>query len=220
MSVGEYEHEPVRGLPEYLPEGEKQVWQGAPDWLVMARQVFHVRTVAIYFALLIAVHMASQLSGGAALGSVLLGSGWQLGLGLAAICILLVLARAYAGTTVYTLTNKRLVIRSGVAMPMMVNIPLELVISADLRAFSDGSGDIVLTLDQQRKPSYLLLWPNVRPWHFSQVKPALRSISDVRAVAESLATVVAESEAKPGQAAQEVPTAATESERLDRAALA
>jgi hypothetical protein len=63
MSVGEYEHEPVRGLPEYLPDDETLVWQGEPDWRVMARRVFHLRSVGIYFALLIAVHLGSSSTG-------------------------------------------------------------------------------------------------------------------------------------------------------------
>jgi hypothetical protein len=42
MSVGEYEDEPVRGLPDYLPDDETLVWQGEPDFKVMARRVFSV----------------------------------------------------------------------------------------------------------------------------------------------------------------------------------
>ena len=190
MSVGEYEHEPVRGLPEYLPADETLIWQGEPDWWTMARRVFHVRTVAIYFALIIATHMGSQLYQGAPAGDVLLGSGWQLGLGLSAIGILAVLARAYARSTVYTLTDQRLVLRTGVALPMMVNIPLDMIMAADLRARGDGSGDIILTMDPESRLSYMMLWPNVRPWQFRPVQPSLRALTDVHAVAAALAGVV------------------------------
>lgn len=190
MNIEEYENEPVRGLPGYLPEGETLVWQGAPDWRTMARRVFHLRAVFLYFLAIIVVHMCSQLYHGEPLSSVLLGSGWQVALGLTAIGILAALARAYAGTTVYTLTDTRLVMRFGVALPMMVNIPLEIITSADLRDFGDGSGDILLTVDPKRKLSYMMLWPNVRSWHFRTVQPALRSIPDVRSVAAALASVV------------------------------
>jgi hypothetical protein len=190
MSMGEYEHEPVRGLPEYLPDGEKLVWQGSPTWRTMARRVFHVRTVTLYFLAIIAVHGASQLYRGEGLSEVLLAAGWQVGLGASAVAILAILARAYARSTVYTLTDKRLVMRFGVALPMMINIPLEIVTSADLRSFSDGSGDIILTLDPKKKLSYMMLWPNLRSWHFRRVQPALRSIADVRSVAAAMASVV------------------------------
>jgi hypothetical protein len=186
----EYEHEPVRGLPGYLPPGEEMVWQGAPDWRVMARRVFHLRAVSIYFAIIIGAHFATQLSRGAAPVDILLGSTWQLALGGTAIAILAALARAYSRATVYTLTNKRLVIRSGVAVTTMINIPLEIVVAADLRSFAGDSGDILLTLNQRKKMSYLMLWPNVRSWHFKPVQPALRSLADVHGAAAALASVV------------------------------
>ena len=49
----EHEFEAQYGLPEKLPEGERILWQGAPDWQVIARRVFHVNKVAIYFALML-----------------------------------------------------------------------------------------------------------------------------------------------------------------------
>lgn len=190
MRIEEYEHEPVRGLPEYLPEDERLVWQGEPQWGVMARRVFHLRAIGIYFALLVAWHLGSSLYAGQTIGEALRAGTWQIGLGLTAIAILGLLARAYARATVYTLTDKRLVIRGGVAMPMMVNIPLDIVDAADLRRYADGSGDILLTVNRRQNLSYLLLWPNVRPWKFRPVQPALRSLRDVDAVAAALASVV------------------------------
>ncbi|WOJ96444.1 photosynthetic complex putative assembly protein PuhB [Congregibacter brevis] len=190
MSVTEYEDEPIRGLPGYLPSDETLVWQGEPDFKVMARRVFHLRTVAIYFAVLIAVHLAVQATGNASLADVILGSSWMLGLGLLAIGILALLAYAYARTTIYTLTDKRLVLRFGVAMPMMVNIPLNIVSAADMCRYADGGGDIVLSLDQKKRLSYMMLWPNVRSWRVNPTQPALRSIANIEELAESLASVV------------------------------
>jgi hypothetical protein len=190
VSVGEYENEPVRGLPEYLPPGETLVWQGAPDYKTMARRVFHIRSVSIYFALLIAVHFAVQTSQGGSLSAVALGSSWMLGLGFLAVGILSLLAFAYARTTVYTLTDKRLVLRFGVAMPMMVNIPLSIITAADMRQFGDGSGDVILSLEQRKRLSYMMLWPNVRSWRINPTQPALRSLADAEDFARKLAAVV------------------------------
>lgn len=190
MRIEEYEHEPVRGLPEYLPEGERLIWQGEPDWRVMARRVFHLRAISLYFALLVAWHLGTSLYAGQTLAEAVRAGTWQIGLGLTAIAILAVLARAYARATVYTLTDKRLVIRFGVAMPMMVNIPLGIIDSADLKRYDNGSGDILLTVNQRQNLSYFMLWPNVRSWKFRPVQPALRSLRDVDAVAASLAGIV------------------------------
>ena len=48
----EHDNEPIPGLPAMLPPGERILWQGAPDWRVLARTAFHTRLVAGYFALL------------------------------------------------------------------------------------------------------------------------------------------------------------------------
>jgi len=37
LDLGEYEYEPVPGLPQRLPQGERILWQGAPDWQTLAR---------------------------------------------------------------------------------------------------------------------------------------------------------------------------------------
>ena len=38
--VPEHEFEPVHGLPEKLPAGEKILWQGSPDWKTLANEAF------------------------------------------------------------------------------------------------------------------------------------------------------------------------------------
>jgi hypothetical protein len=50
----EHEFEPQRGLPQALPPGERMLWQGAPDWRVLARDVMHLRALSGYFAALLA----------------------------------------------------------------------------------------------------------------------------------------------------------------------
>ncbi len=50
--MSEYEIEPIPGLPGDLPPGERILWQGKPDWRMLARTAFHTRIVAGYFVLL------------------------------------------------------------------------------------------------------------------------------------------------------------------------
>ncbi|WP_439102472.1 photosynthetic complex putative assembly protein PuhB [Congregibacter sp.] len=213
MSVGEYEDEPVRGLPDYLPSDETLIWQGEPDFKIMARRVFHVRNVAIYFAVLIVIHLGVQTTRGGSLSDIILGSSWMIGLGVLAVGILTLLAYAYARTTIYTLTDKRLVLRSGVAIPMMVNIPLSIVTAADMSKQPDGSGDIVLSLEQKKRLSYMMLWPNVRSWKWNPTQPALRSIRNVEELAASLASVVSSVQPTRGE------SASVESQRADPSAM-
>ena len=62
--IQEHDFEPERGLPEPLPPGETVLWQGSPDWLLLARRAFHVRKVAVYFGLLLAWRVAGTLADG------------------------------------------------------------------------------------------------------------------------------------------------------------
>jgi len=188
--MNEYEYEPVRGLPEKLPEGEKIVWQGEPLWRVMAGRVFHTRILGFYFSLLIALHFGSRILSGDGMDAALFSASWQLGLAGATLGILSLMAYLYARSTVYTLTNRRLVIRFGVAVPMMINVPLDTVESAALRELGNGIGEIALTLIPGVKVSYWALWPNARPWHYSSVKPMIRCIGQAQSVAARLAEIV------------------------------
>ena len=186
----EYEYEPLTGLPEQLPDGEEIVWQGVPRWTALANRVFQVRTLALYFTLLIVVHVIYKLLDGASVQHLVVGMGWQLSLAAVSLGLLAGAAWLYARSTVYTLTNRRLVLRSGVATPMMVNLPLEKVESAGLRLCSDGTGDVLFTPTSDAKLYYMLLWPHVRLLGFRRVQPLFRGIPDAQNVARLLARTV------------------------------
>jgi len=188
--MNEYESEPVPGLPENLPDGEYIIWQGQPEWGALARRVFHVRGVCAYFAILLAWYVWSTRSGTAAGGDLLATIAWPLALGTVSLAMLLLLAWAFARATLYTITNRRIVLRFGVALPMMINLPLSRIESADLAEYGDH-GDIALTVAPGERISYIALWPHARPWHVSKVKPSLRGLPNARLAARLLADAVA-----------------------------
>jgi len=190
----EYEYEPLTGLPEHLPEGEEIVWQGVPRWTALANRVFQVRTLALYFTLLVTIHVIYKLMDGASMQHIIVGMTWQLSLASVSLGLLAGAAWLYARSTVYTLTNRRLVLRSGVATPMMVNLPLEKVESAGLRLCSDGTGDVLFTPTSDAKLYYMLLWPHVRLLGFRRIQPLFRGITDPQHVARLLAKTVREKE--------------------------
>jgi hypothetical protein len=188
--VNEYEREPIPGLPEIPPAGERILWQGAPDWGSLARHGFHARKVAVYFALILAWLLGSRLWAGESLAQAMVLGAWLLVLALLAIGLLLLLAWANGRATLYTLTNRRVAIRFGVAVSMTINIPYRQILAADLRRYGDGTGDIPLSLAGRPRVSYLVLWPFVRPWHFGKVQPMLRSVRDAERVAGILAAAL------------------------------
>jgi hypothetical protein len=177
--VTEYENEPVRGLPGMLPAGEEILWQGSPDWRMLARTAYSTRFVAGYFLALTGWAVASALiwRGG------FLGVEMTVGLGLIGLALLHVLAWASARTTVYTLTNRRIVLRIGIAVPKCVNLPLPTIGSVDLATHADGTGDIPLVIAGPAKLGILALWPHARPWKIVTPQPMLRAIPDAQVVA-------------------------------------
>ncbi|MEE4661911.1 MAG: photosynthetic complex putative assembly protein PuhB [Halieaceae bacterium] len=189
--MNEYDYEPVKGLPEHLPDGEYIVWQGAPEWTGIARRVFHLRAVMFYFAVLVAWYFSAQLDTAGSVAAAASASMWTLGLAAGCLGILMLLSWLFARSTLYTLTNRRLVLRFGVAIPMMINLPLEKIESAELGRYGDY-GDLSLSLAKGERISYIALWPHARPWHFGEVKPMLRGLSNPDMVTSLLADVVSE----------------------------
>jgi Bacterial PH domain len=192
--VNEHDDEPIHGLPELLPGGEHILWQGTPDWKMLARKAFHLGNLAIYFGVLMAWRVGTLLFEGEPMTAMLHSMLWLAPLSLAALGILTTLAWLVAHTAVYTITNRRVVMRVGVVLTVTFNIPFKMIRSAALRINRDGSGDIPLALAGSDRISYLHLWPHARPWHVSRPEPMLRSVPDVLQVSEILSAAVAAAE--------------------------
>ena len=174
----EHDIEPVPGLPERLPAGEEILWQGAPDWKRLALDAFHIRGVAAYFGALACFGMIQGSWTGAAI---------TLAAGLVCVAVLTALAWGSARSTLYTLTNKRIVLRIGIALPKCINLPLTLVGSADLAIQRNGTGNIAVQCLGPQRLGYVILWPHARAWHVSNPQPMLRAIPDAQAVAALVA---------------------------------
>ncbi len=183
----EHGREPIPGLPERPPEGEAILWQGRPAWRSFARRGFHVDKVGGYFGVAILAVFAADVTNGRPVDGALVSALWLLVPTALAAGLLAVLAWLYTRMTVYTVTNARVVIRSGIALPTAANLPFDRVQSAGLKRYRDGTGDLTLRLDQTRRPSLAMLWPNVRPFRWSRPEPSLRCVADADRVAEVLA---------------------------------
>jgi Bacterial PH domain len=183
----EHELEPQYGLPERLPEGENLLWQGAPDFRALALQVFHVRKVAVYFAVLLAWRAGTLVSGGATWLDALRGLALPAALAALGLLALGTLAWLTARTTVYTLTNRRVVMRIGIVLTLALNLPLRIVASAGLRRQGARGGDIVLQLSGDDHMAWLHLWPHARAWRVKRPEPMLRALPDAAHVSKLLA---------------------------------
>lgn len=186
MITGEHEFEAAYGLPEPLPPGERILWQGHPHGPTLAREALHWRKLALYFAAILAWRGAVVWGEGGGPLQVLAAVGWLLPLALFAVGIALTLAWLITRTTVYTLTDRRVVMRVGIVLSLTFNLPLRQIESADLREGRDGRGDIVLGLAPGNRIAYLHLWPHARPWKLGTPQPMLRALPGARQVAALL----------------------------------
>ena len=182
----EYEFEPQFGLPERLPSDEFIVWQGSPDISALAASAFHIKKLVIYFILLIVACAWPALEAGAGAMAVLQAIKWIAPLSLLGLASVWLMAYMTSRATVYTLTNKRVVMRLGIVLTVTFNLPLKQIASSDVRLLESGFGDITLALQGSDRIAWVHLWPSVRPWRISKPEPTLRAISDVQEVAVKL----------------------------------
>jgi hypothetical protein len=185
-------------LPAPLPVGERVIWQGKPTFKGLALRSFHIREVAIYFGLLLAWRLWSNWSHGVPPADAAISALWLIAPATSAIAVLAALAWLFRRAACYTITSKRVLFQFGVALPMTMNIPHSRIANAALKTYRDGSGDIPLRVSDDKRVSYLLLWPHIRPWGLRAPEPMLNSIPDAAGVAAKLAEALA---GQPGPSA-------------------
>ena len=185
MSQDDFAFEPIRGLPERPPEGEVILWQGQPNWLRLSVDSLNVWWVLGYFIFLFVWRFIS-VSDLMPIYQAVLVSLPFLALGLIVTLLLMLVGFIQANATVYTITNKRVVMRIGAALTVTLNLPFTEIENAAIASSSKNFGSIVIDTKQDSKFSFLVLWPHARAWHFKKPQPSLKCIPNAAEVAEIL----------------------------------
>ena len=172
----------IRGVPHALPAGEHVLWESSPAAGPIAKHVFHRTIVLGYFAV-VTGWWAISTYGTVPTNDFLAMLGVRLLLAGIVIGVVAYLARAVARTTVYALTNKRLVLKIGIVLPMTINLPLRLLQDAGVARFRDGTGQIALTLVPGDRLAYIALWPHCKVFKFNRPSPVLRGLTEPDRVA-------------------------------------
>ena len=206
----EHEFEATHGLPEALPADETLLWQGSPDAMLMTRQALHLDLIGVYFAVLVAWSGISAWYDGAALTQTLISMGRASALFALALGLLGVIGLLIARTSVYTITDRRVVMRIGVVLSITFNLPFKQIEAAAVRHRGNaGAGDIGLSLSGADRIAFLHLWPHVRPWQMKRTQPMLRALANVDEVATILATALKQQQtAAPAVRVQALPVRA------------
>lgn len=171
----------VAGISEPLPEGETLLWEGRPGLRSLVFHVLGTRFVVLYMLGLGAVALWMTISGRSLVGQLVM-----LGV-LAAVLygLLMLYGRMIVKSTTYAITDQRILIRKGIALDGVLNIPFSRVANLSWQQHGDGSGDIAIEMAGGRI-AYFFLWPHARPWRFFRAQPSLRAIPEVAEVAETL----------------------------------
>jgi len=201
--------ERIAGIREDLPPNEHVLWQGAPAWRSAAVHIFHVRQVAVYFALIVCATLAFARLDGRPLATAILPAI----LGVLACALLALLAWLTSRTTIYAITTRRVFLRIGIALPIAINLPLRGIEGAGLGLHADGTGDIPLQLEPGPHLAYLHLWPHARPWRLQRPEPMLRSLPDPEGVARVLAGALGSANAGHEAVEPSAPAASQEAGR-------
>jgi hypothetical protein len=170
-----------------LPKGETVLWRGKPDWRHLALDAFRAPWVVFYFVAIGIWHLATALHDGGSRAEALAAASAVILPMLLALGLVALLAWLAARAAVFTLTDRRIVMRYGVALPALVNVPLTAVESLKLRRGFGGNGDIAFSLPRAGRLSFHQIWPYARPWHLFPASPMLRSVPDAARVAEIFA---------------------------------
>ena len=191
----------IRGLDEPLPDGERLLWQGGPRWQSLFVHAFHGRKLAVYFGALLLLRAAFAVADGASLAGALVSAAWLLPVAGAALGVVALLAWLSARTTIYAITDRRIVMRIGIVLTLTLNVPFRQVEAAGVRRHADGTGDLPFEYGGDTYVAWLHLWPHVRPWRVARAQPMLRAVPDAPRVAELLSRALAEHAGTPVRAA-------------------
>lgn len=182
----DFAFEPKPGLPSALPENEEVLWSGSPEPWRLGHRAFHTRWIAAFFVIMAVSSIFSGFNHGAGTGRIAMTFVTLLFVGGLVVGFLAIMGWLVAINTIYTITNKRLIIRHGVTMPMAVNVPFTKVARADVKVDKNGAADISVALLDGNRLSIFAIWPHNRPWSWQGAAPAMRMVPDGAKVAKLL----------------------------------
>ena len=164
-----------------IPKGERVCWTGKPNWISFGFHAFGIKYILIYF-IVSAFYAISQIelvfSFKAFIGEYIS----FVVSGMIASLILFMLSYFSAQHTYYVITEKRLVIRTGIALVFLLNVPLKNVISIDKQSLFYGYGNLSFKPQSKKRIPYFSCWPSVRRGSFLNPVPTFRSIANIEQI--------------------------------------
>ena len=182
----EHEFEASLGLPEKLPHHEYVIWQGQPDWKQLAVDAFHIRKILVYFAVMLGLQLIHLIDSDTTTLDIAKQMGTSVVLASIALGLLAWSAYLSGQATIYTLTNRRIVMRIGIVLSLTFNLPLKKIVSCDLMTLKNRTGNIAIGISSDSPIGWLNLWPHVRAWRINAPQPSLRCVAEAEQVGQMI----------------------------------
>ena len=174
-----------KNILDAIPEGESILWKGKPSFWGFSWYFFGLKLLAFYLIIL-SVVFAARLTATDFFTAFVVDFLPFLLSGILASCILMALAKIQSQSSVYIITENRVIIKSGAALSFLISMPFKKIKAVNLQKRKGSLGTISFELNSGKRVPYISCWPSVRPWRFKKTEPAFSCIENVDEVATIL----------------------------------
>ena len=177
--------EAPNNILDAIPNGESILWKGRPSLWGFSWNLFGLKWITLYLGILSIVSVARFFASDFYTAFYVDFLPFFLS-GIFASIILIGLAATQTYSTVYIITENRVIIKTGAALSFLISMPFKKIKEVNLQKRGASIGTISFELLSEKRVPYISCWPSVRPWKFKRTQPAFSCIGSVDEVATIL----------------------------------
>ena len=177
--------EAPKNILDAIPNGESILWKGRPSLWGFSWNLFGLKWITLYLSILSIVSVARFFASDFYTAFYVDFLPFFLS-GIFASIILICLAATQTYSTVYIITENRVIIKTGAALSFLISMPFKKIKEVNLQKRGASIGTISFELLSEKRVPYISCWPSVRPWKFKGTQPAFSCIGSVDEVATIL----------------------------------
>ena len=177
--------EAPKNILDAIPNGESILWKGRPSLWGFSWNLFGLKWITLYLSMLSIVSVARFFASDFYTAFYVDFLPFFLS-GIFASIILIGLAATQTYSTVYVITENRVIIKTGAALSFLISMPFKKIKEVNLQKRGASIGTISFELLSEKRVPYISCWPSVRPWKFKRTQPAFSCIGSVDEVATIL----------------------------------
>jgi hypothetical protein len=177
--------EAPKNILDAIPDGESILWKGKPSLWGFSWNLFGLKWITFYLSILSIVSIARFFASDFHTAFYIDFLPFFLS-GIFASIILIGLAAIQAYSTVYIITENRVIIKTGAALSFLISMPFKKIKEVNLQKRGASIGTISFELFSKKRVPYISCWPSVRPWKFKKTQPAFSCVRSVDEVATIL----------------------------------